>query len=100
MDPPVNLGLRLRGNSSVGASLTTVTGRGIDAETSQFNVGDLFVQPLWLGLRCGTKSAVGLPWRQIRTFSPFLSTSASSAESFVFASWMVTIFMSLSPLLI
>jgi hypothetical protein len=36
-------------NSSVGASLATVTGRGIDAETSQFDVGDLFVQPLWLG---------------------------------------------------
>ena len=36
-------------NSSVGASLATATGRGIDAETSQFNVGDLFVQPLWLG---------------------------------------------------
>jgi hypothetical protein len=29
--------------------LATQTGRGIDAETSQFAVGDLFVQPLWLG---------------------------------------------------
>jgi hypothetical protein len=36
-------------NSSVGASLATVTGRGVDPETSQFDVGDLFVQPLWLG---------------------------------------------------
>jgi len=36
-------------NSSVGASLATVTGRGVDADTSQFDVGDLFVQPLWLG---------------------------------------------------
>jgi hypothetical protein len=36
-------------NSSVGASLATVTGRGVDAETSTFAVGDLFVQPLWLG---------------------------------------------------
>ena len=36
-------------NSSVGASLATETGLGIDADTSQFNVGDLFVQPLWLG---------------------------------------------------
>jgi hypothetical protein len=36
-------------NSSVGASLATATGAGLDAETSQFNVGDLFVQPLWLG---------------------------------------------------
>jgi hypothetical protein len=35
-------------NSSVGASLATVTGRGVDAETSRFDVGDLFVQPLWL----------------------------------------------------
>ena len=37
-------------NASVGASLATATGRGIDADTSQFDVGDLFVQPLWLGL--------------------------------------------------
>lgn len=36
-------------NSSVGASLSTQSGRGLDAETSQFDVGDLFVQPLWLG---------------------------------------------------
>ena len=36
-------------NSSVGASLATTTGRGVDAETSHFDVGDLFVQPLWLG---------------------------------------------------
>jgi hypothetical protein len=36
-------------NASVGASLATATGRGVDADTSQFNVGDLFVQPLWLG---------------------------------------------------
>jgi hypothetical protein len=36
-------------NTSVAASLATETGRGIDPETSQFAVGDLFVQPLWLG---------------------------------------------------
>ena len=36
-------------NSSVGAALATVTGRGVDAETSTFAMGDLFVQPLWLG---------------------------------------------------
>ena len=36
-------------NTSVGASLATESGFGVDAETSQFNVGDLFVQPLWLG---------------------------------------------------
>ena len=36
-------------NASVGASLATATGRGIDADTSQFAMGDLFVQPLWLG---------------------------------------------------
>ena len=36
-------------NSSVGAALATVTGRGRDAETSAFAMGDLFVQPLWLG---------------------------------------------------
>ena len=32
----------------------------------------------------------------IRTFSPFSSTSASSAESFVFASWMLTTFIEFS----
>jgi hypothetical protein len=36
------------GNTSVGASLTTQTGSGRSAEASQFGVGDLFVQPLWL----------------------------------------------------
>jgi hypothetical protein len=36
-------------NASVGAALATVTGRGVDAEASQFAIGDLFVQPLWLG---------------------------------------------------
>jgi hypothetical protein len=36
-------------DASVGASLNTQSGRGIDAETSQFAAGDLFVQPLWLG---------------------------------------------------
>jgi hypothetical protein len=36
-------------NASVGASLATTTGRGIDAETAHFDVGDLFVQPFWLG---------------------------------------------------
>ena len=35
--------------SSVGASLATVSGGGIAAETSTFGVGDLFVQPFWLG---------------------------------------------------
>ena len=37
------------GNTSVGASLTTQSGSGRSAEESQFGVGDLFVQPLWLG---------------------------------------------------
>ena len=36
-------------SSSVGASLATATGRGINSDTSSFGVGDLFVQPLWLG---------------------------------------------------
>jgi hypothetical protein len=36
-------------NSSVGASLATVTGRGGTAETSSFALADLLVQPLWLG---------------------------------------------------
>ena len=37
-------------NASVGAALATASGRGISGENdSQFGVGDLFVQPLWLG---------------------------------------------------
>jgi hypothetical protein len=36
-------------NSSISASLATASGSGRDADTSQFDVGDLFVQPLWLG---------------------------------------------------
>jgi hypothetical protein len=37
------------GNTSVGASLTTVRGFGVSSDESDFGVGDLFVQPLWLG---------------------------------------------------
>jgi len=36
-------------NSSVGASLSRTTGTGRSVQGSQFDVGDLFVQPLWLG---------------------------------------------------
>jgi len=36
-------------NASIGASLSTQTGSGVDPETGQFGVGDLYVQPLWLG---------------------------------------------------
>ncbi len=37
------------GNSSVGASLRTQTGLGRGIDESEFGIGDLFVQPLWLG---------------------------------------------------
>lgn len=37
------------GNTSVGAALTSSTGTGRGAEASQFAMGDLFVQPFWLG---------------------------------------------------
>lgn len=36
-------------NSSVGASLSRITGTGRSLNSSQFGAGDLFVQPLWLG---------------------------------------------------
>lgn len=36
-------------NNSVAASLSAETGRGVSAEEGQFGVGDLYVQPLWLG---------------------------------------------------
>jgi len=37
------------GNSSVGASLTTARDFGVNSDDSNFGVGDMFVQPLWLG---------------------------------------------------
>ena len=36
-------------NVSLEATLSTATGRGGTAEAGNFNVGDLFVQPVWLG---------------------------------------------------
>jgi hypothetical protein len=36
-------------NANIAASLQTVNGMGANPQTSQFAVGDLFVQPLWLG---------------------------------------------------
>jgi len=36
-------------NSSLGAALSTATGSGRSVNESQFGMGDLFVQPLWLG---------------------------------------------------
>lgn len=37
------------GNSSVSATLETATGRDVSSNHSQFAVGDIFVQPLWVG---------------------------------------------------
>jgi hypothetical protein len=36
-------------NSSLGGSVSTATGLGGNVSSSSFGVGDLFVQPLWLG---------------------------------------------------
>ena len=36
-------------NTSVAASLATSTGSGRGVDDSQFGLGDLYVQPLWLG---------------------------------------------------
>jgi hypothetical protein len=36
-------------NANVAASLSSIDGLGVNPETSQFAVGDLFVQPFWLG---------------------------------------------------
>ena len=36
-------------SNSVAASLTTIRGRGVNPSAGQFAVGDLFVQPAWLG---------------------------------------------------
>jgi hypothetical protein len=37
------------GNASIGGALSTQLGQGINAETSQFGIGDWYFQPLWLG---------------------------------------------------
>ncbi len=36
-------------NTSIGASFATQSGSGRSADESQFGVGDMFVQPVWLG---------------------------------------------------
>ena len=36
-------------NSSIDAEISNLEGRGINVGTSSFGVGDLFVQPVWLG---------------------------------------------------
>lgn len=36
-------------NSSIDAEISSLTDRGVNASTSTFGVGDLFVQPIWLG---------------------------------------------------
>lgn len=36
-------------NANIDATLSTATGRGGQVDNSSFGVGDLFVQPLWLG---------------------------------------------------
>jgi hypothetical protein len=36
-------------NASLSSSLSTANGRGISPENSTFNIGDMQVQPLWLG---------------------------------------------------
>ncbi len=35
-------------NTSLGAALATETGRGVNPSTSTFDVGDVYMQPLWL----------------------------------------------------
>jgi hypothetical protein len=37
------------GNTSLSASLSTAAGRGISTDNSTFAMGDMFVQPFWLG---------------------------------------------------
>jgi hypothetical protein len=36
-------------NANIGTALSTVNGQGANPQTARFAVGDLFVQPLWLG---------------------------------------------------
>jgi len=36
-------------NSSLGAEISTLEGRGVNASTSTFGMGDLFAQPIWFG---------------------------------------------------
>ncbi len=56
-------------NTSVGASLSTAAGSGRSADESQFGLGDLFVQPLWVGWTAlGSRAGLWLlcPDRKVR----------------------------------
>lgn len=64
------------GNTSVGASLTTATGSGRSAETAQFGLGDLLVQPVWLGW---TKEH----WNIALGYSFYAPTGKYSTESYL-----------------
>jgi hypothetical protein len=37
------------GNMSVGSALHTTAGRGLSTDNSSFDIGDTFIQPVWLG---------------------------------------------------
>ncbi len=71
-------------NTSVGAALATQTGRAADADTSQFNVGDLFVQPIWM--------AYSLPhWDFSLGFGFYAPTGKYDVESFTIPTTATTI---------
>ena len=82
--------------TSVGASLATETGRGVNAETSQFAVGDLFVQPLWLGwtlthwdvaLGYGFYAPVGKYDTATRTLPRGTTVTAAAADNIGLGFW-------------
>ena len=83
-------------NTSIGASLTTVTGRGVDPDTSQFAMGDLFVQPLWLGwarthwdiaLGYGFYAPVGQYDTSTLTLPDGVTVTAESADNIGLGFW-------------
>lgn len=49
-------------NSSIADSLAAETQQGSDPVTSQFGLGDLFVQPLWLGAKESDKFTWAVSW--------------------------------------
>jgi hypothetical protein len=83
-------------NASLEGSLSTATGRGGKAESSSFAVGDLFVQPVWLGktlkhwdfaLAYGFWAPIGKYNTETFTLPGGATVEAESADNIGFGFW-------------
>jgi hypothetical protein len=83
-------------NASLAAALSTTTGRGGDAESSSFDVGDMLVQPVWLGktlkhwdfsLAYGFYAPIGKYNTETFTLPGGATVEAESADNIGFGFW-------------